>query len=67
MKYYISNELGSVYRLEDNTLEYAPIYANGTFDSYDFYPVEDSIEMVVFQGRTTDLNAVYELITKELE
>lgn len=71
-KVLICLELGVVYRLDDNVLEFAPIYFNQTcdeFDEDDFSPVEPDLvgeELVNFNNVTITLNEVFGIVTKEL-
>lgn len=70
MRMYIANDLGCVYRLYNHDLEYAPLMADGTFDTDDFGAVEPYLvgeEEVTFNGVDTNLYGVYETVTKLLK
>ena len=70
MKIYIAEDLGCVYRLNGDSLEYAPIAKDNTFDVDDFDYVESDLvgdEPVKFLGKDTKLSEVYEIVTKALK
>lgn len=69
MVLYISTELRSVYRLNGETLEYAPIAKDNTFDVEAFDFVEPDLvgsELVTFLGKVTNFYEVYKIVTKTL-
>lgn len=69
MKYYIANDLGCVYRLNDNELEFAPLSKSQCFDDEEFYPVEPDLigeEFVNFKGVEVSLYEVFEFVKRVL-
>lgn len=65
MKFYIADELGCVYMINDGILEFAPIMNDDTFTLDDFNPVDEDLvgeEEVKFQGVVTNLSGVYETV-----
>lgn len=69
MKYFISNDLGCVYRLKNNQLEYAPMRIDHTFHTTEFNLVEPDMvgeEQVTFKGEETNLYSVFKTVTEVL-
>lgn len=59
---YNAENLGWYYRLNGEELEYAPMNADGTFDTDDFVPAEPSEEEVTFHGQKRTLDEVHEIV-----
>lgn len=70
MKYYIANDLGCIYRLNNGALEWAPMNLSNVIDDEEFGPVEPELvgeERVTFNGIETDLYGVFATVTKALK
>ena len=70
MKIYISQELGSAYQLIGDSLEFAPLMKDGTFETNDFGATEPELmgeEPVTFEGVETNFYGAYATIIKRLK
>jgi hypothetical protein len=69
MKYLVTEELGCVYQLAKNEIEWAPLYSNGIFDDTEFGLVEIDLvgdEIVTFRDEDITLLQVIAIIRQEL-
>lgn len=69
MKIFISQEMGSAYRVKDHGLQFAPLMKDGTFNTEDFdYTEPDMVgeEYVTFEGVDTNLYGVFATIKRRL-
>lgn len=72
MKFYVAEDLGCVYFMNDDDLWYCPISENNTFDPEgdDAGSVEADIvgdEPVTHMGKPMTLNDVYEIVRLNLK
>ncbi|CAN5659745.1 hypothetical protein BH23THE1_BH23THE1_36110 [soil metagenome] len=70
MKIYIATELKSAYRLNDDSLEYAPINSDGTINTDSFNDVDLELigdEEITFLGKKCTFNDAYAAITEILK